>query len=195
MGIILPASVGLVVLAQPLVALLLYRGHGHGQLLAGTVLAVLAAGLPGFVCFQFAIRGLQSMQRAKDAFWLYVVENACNVAIALAIGRHSIGALTSSVSIAYSLAAVAALVVVRRRAGSLGAPGCYRPLGTIAIASIATAVVTVLASAATGWDTGAGLAARLAWSVAAGALTFVAAAGWLSHRSRHSAGPRARGSL
>jgi putative peptidoglycan lipid II flippase len=195
MGIILPAAVGLVVLAQPLVALLLYRGHGHGHLLAGTVLAVLAAGLPGFVCFQFAIRGLQSMQRARDAFWLYVFENGCNVAIALAIGRHSIGALTSSVSIAYSVGAVAALVVVRRRAGSLGAPGCYRPLGGIAIASIATGVATVLASAATGWDTGAGLAARLAWSIAAGALTFVACAAWLSRRSRRSTGLGARGSL
>ena len=195
MGIVLPAAVGLVVLAQPLVALLLYHGHGHGHLLAGTVLAVLAAGLPGFVCFQFAIRGLQSMQRAKDAFWLYVFENACNVAIALAIGHHSIGALTSSVSIAYSAAAVAALVVVRRRAGALGGPGCYRPLGGIAIASAVTGVVTVLAAAATGWDTGAGLALRLGWSIAAGALSFVACAAWLSRRTKRSAGLGARGSL
>jgi putative peptidoglycan lipid II flippase len=195
MGIVLPAAVALVVLAQPLVALLLYRGHGHGQLLAGTVLAVLAAGLPGFVCFQFAIRGLQSMQRARDAFWLYAFENACNVAIALAIGHHSIGALTASVSIAYSAAAIAALLVVRRRVGALGAPGCYRPLGAIAIASAVTGVVTVLAAAATGWDTGAGLAMRLAWSIAAGALSFVATAGLLSRRARASTGLGARDSL
>jgi hypothetical protein len=135
------------------------------------------------------------MQRARDAFWLYALENACNIAIALAIGRHSIGALTSSVSIAYSAAAVAALLVVRHRAGSLGAPGCYRPLGAIAIASALTAVVTVLASAATGWQSGAGLAARLAWSIAAGVVTFVACASWLSRRTRRSAGLGARGSL
>ncbi len=193
MGIILPASVGLVVLAQPAVGLLLYRGHGVQHSLAGTVLAVLAAGLPGFTCFQFAIRALQSMQRARDAFWLYVVENGVNVALAATIGRHSMGALVATVSIAYTVAAVAALVVVRTRAGSLGAPGCYAPLARVAVASAVTAVVTVLASAATGWSNGAGLAARLAWSVAAGALAFVVVAGWLNKRARRT-GP-VRGSL
>jgi putative peptidoglycan lipid II flippase len=192
MGIILPASVGLLVLAQPLVNLLLYRGHGQGRLLAGTVLAVLAAGLPGFTCFQFAIRGLQSMQRARDAFWLYLAENACNVALAVTIGRHSMGALTASVSIAYTAAAVGALWVVRHRAGSLGAPGCYRPLGRVAVATACTAVVTILAVNATGWSSGLGLAARLVWSVVAGAATFVVVSAWLTRRARRTAAPRGR---
>jgi putative peptidoglycan lipid II flippase len=193
MGIILPASVGLLVLAQPLVNLLLYRGHGTGRLLAGTVLAVLAAGLPGFTCFQFAIRGLQAMQRARDAFWLYLGENALNVVLALLIGRHAIGPLTASVSIAYTAAAVAALWVVRHRAGSLGAPGTYRPLARLAIATAATGVVTLLASAVTSWSSGVGLGARLAWSIAAGALTFVVVGGWLARRARRTAA--VRGSL
>jgi putative peptidoglycan lipid II flippase len=193
MGVILPASVGLVVLAQPAAALLLYRGHGTGHLLAGTVLAVLASGLPGFACFQFAIRGLMSMQRARDAFALYVVENALNVVLALTMGRSSMGALTATVSIAYTATAVLALLAVRRRAGAIGTPGQYRPLARVAVASVATGVVTVLAAAATGWDEGAGLAIRLAWSVAAGVVTFVAVAGWLSHRTRQ--GTPVRGSL
>ena len=192
MGIILPASVGLVVLAQPLVNLLLYRGEGHGRLLAGTVLAVLAAGLPGFTCFQFAIRGLQAMQRARDAFWLYVVENGLNIALAVTIGRHSIGVLTATVSIAYTVAAVVALWVVRRRAGTLGAPGCYRPLGRVAVATACTGVVTLLASAATGWMNGTGLAARLVWSLAAGTATFVVVSAWLTRRARRAV---TRGSL
>jgi putative peptidoglycan lipid II flippase len=190
MGVIIPASVGLVVLAQPAAALLLYRGHGTGHLLAGTVLAVLAAGLPGFACFQFAIRGLMSMQRARDAFALYVAENGLNVALALTMGRASMGALTATVSIAYSVAAVAALWVVRLRVHALGAPGCYRPLGRVAVASLATGVVTVLASSATGWDQGTGLAVRLGWSVVAGAATFVLVAGWLSRRARRAHGTR-----
>jgi putative peptidoglycan lipid II flippase len=192
MGIILPASVGLVVLAQPLVNLLLYRGQGHGRLLAGTVLAVLAAGLPGFTSFQFAIRGLQAMQRARDAFWLYMVENGLNVALAVTIGRHSIGVLTGTVSVSYTLGAVGALWAVCRRAGTLGAPGCYRPLGRVAIATACTGVATILASAATGWASGVGLAARLAWSVAAGAATFVVVSAWLTRRARRAA---PRGSL
>lgn len=192
MGIILPASVGLVILAQPLVDLLLYRGQGHGRLLVGTVLAVLSAGLPGFTCFQFAIRGLQAMQRARDAFWLYVVENGLNIALAVTIGRHSIGVLTATVSIAYTAAAIGALWLVRRRAGALGAPGCYRPLGRVAIATAATGVVTLLASAATGWSSGVGLAARLCWSVLAGAGTYVVVSAWLTRRARRAA---SRGSL
>jgi putative peptidoglycan lipid II flippase len=193
MGIILPASVGLVVLAQPLVALLLYRGQGgSGRLLAGTVLAVLGVGLPGFTCFQFAIRGLQAMQRARDAFWLYLFENGLTIVLAVAIGRHSVAALTASVSIAYSVAAVVALEVVRRRAGSLGAPGCYRPLGRIAIASAATGLVTVLVSSIAGWQSGVGLAGRLVWSMAAGAATFVVVVGWLTRRARRRAPARGR---
>jgi hypothetical protein len=82
---------------------------------------------------------------------------------------------------------------VRRRAGALGAPGCFRPLGRVAIATAATAVVTVLASAATAWSSGVGLAARLAWSIAAGAATFVVVSAWLTRRARR--GARARGSL
>ncbi len=182
MGIILPASVGLAILAQPIVALFLYRGQGTGHLLTGTVLSVLALGLPGFTCFQYAIRGLQAMQRARDAFSLYIVENTCNVVLAITIGRHSIGVLTATVSISYTVAAVLALLVIRHRAGSLGAPGCYRPLARIALATCVLGVVTVLAAAATGWSTGIGLVVRLAWSVAAGSLAFFATAAWLNRK-------------
>jgi len=193
MGIILPASVGLAILSQPIVALLLYRGQGgHGRLLAGTVLGVLAVGLPGFTCFQFAIRGLQAMQRAHDAFWLYLAQNVATIALALVIGRHHMGLLTASVSIAYTAAAFGALYAVHRRAGSLGPPGCYRPLARVALACVPMAVVVAGTAAITAWDTGAGLAARLAWSVAAGAITFFATVSWLSSRSRRDAPARGR---
>jgi putative peptidoglycan lipid II flippase len=192
MGIILPASVGLAILAQPIVALFLYRGQGTGHLLTGTVLSVLALGLPGFTCFQYAIRGLQAMQRARDAFALYIVENTCNVVLAITVGRHSIGVLTATVSISYTVAAVLALLVIRHRAGSLGAPGCYRPLARIALATCVLGVVTVLAAAATGWSTGIGLVVRLAWSVAAGSLAFFATAAWLNRKARRTTVPRGR---
>lgn len=187
LGIIVPAAIGLVVLAQPVAGLLLNRGHG-GHLLAGTVLAVLAAGLPGFTCFQFAIRGLQAMQRAREAFFLYVLENGVNVVLAFTIGRGSMGALTGTVSIAYSVAAVAALVVLRSAVGTLGPPGAYRALRRVAVAAVATAVVTALVAAATSWDEGAGLAARLCWSVVAGGATYVVVLGSLATRARHHAG-------
>ena len=66
--IIIPCTLVLLVLAQPLVAILLNHVNGRTHLAAGTVLAVLAAGLPGFTVFQLCVRGLQSMQRAREVF-------------------------------------------------------------------------------------------------------------------------------
>ena len=169
--------------------------HGHGHLLAGTVLAVLAAGLPGFTCFQFAIRGLQSMQRARDAFWLYALENGLNIALAVAIGRHSIGALTATVSIAYSVAAV---VAARGWCGAARAPSARRAATARSAASRsprrATGVVTRPRLGGDGLENGRGArrAARVV-SVAAGAATFVVVSA-VAHSSR-AARRRLRGSL
>ena len=64
------------VLAQPIVAILLNHVERHRRTWApGTVLAVLAAGLPGFTVFQLCVRGLQSMQRARDVFSSTSLEN------------------------------------------------------------------------------------------------------------------------
>jgi putative peptidoglycan lipid II flippase len=103
------------------------------QLSVGTVLAVLAAGLPGFTVFQLCVRGLQSMQRAREVFFLYALENALTIALAIVLGRHSLAGLTASVSIAYSAAAVVALFALARHqvhvaSGHLGAPRSSQPL-------------------------------------------------------------------
>ena len=76
------------------------------------MLAVLAAGLPGFTVFQLCVRGLQAMQRAREVFALYVVENALTIALCSALGRHSLAGLTASVSLGYSATAIAALAVL-----------------------------------------------------------------------------------
>ncbi|MGH9019963.1 MAG: lipid II flippase MurJ, partial [Acidimicrobiales bacterium] len=113
--IIVPCSLTLILLAQPLVAILLNHANATSRLGAGTVLAVLAAGLPGFTVFQLCVRGLQAMQLARDVFVLYVFENAATIALCVVLGRHSLAGLTASVSIAYSAAAVLALAALRYR--------------------------------------------------------------------------------
>ncbi len=107
LAIIVPAAVGMVLLARPAVALLL--GHGTTRLTStagtGPTLALLAVGLPGFCTFLFVVRVLQSMQRTRIAFWLYLVENGINVVLAIAL-VHSLGVrgLAISLSVAYSAA-------------------------------------------------------------------------------------------
>jgi putative peptidoglycan lipid II flippase len=104
----------LVVFAQPIVAIALHHANATKQLPVGIVLAVLSAGLPGFTVFQLCVRGLQSMQRAREVFYLYVLENALTIALAIALGRTSLAGLIASISIAYSAAAVVALFALAR---------------------------------------------------------------------------------
>ncbi len=112
--IIIPCTLVLLVLAQPIVAILLNHLNARHDILAGTVLAVLAAGLPGFTVFQLCVRGLQSMQRAREVFYLYALQNVLTIVLCVAIGRHSMAGLTASVSIAYSAAAIVALIALAR---------------------------------------------------------------------------------
>src|SRR5580692_2937152 len=117
--IIIPCTLVLLVLAQPIVAILLNHLNARHDILAGTVLAVLAAGLPGFTIFQLCVRGLQSMQRAREVFYLYALQNVLTIVLCVAIGRHSMAGLTASVSIAYSAAAIVALAALARHRVSI----------------------------------------------------------------------------
>ena len=88
LALIIPSAVGMLLLAKPAVALLL--GHGHstaaGTAPTGEALAMFALGLPGFCTYLYVIRVLQSMQRTKVAFYLYLIENTINIALAVAPG-------------------------------------------------------------------------------------------------------------
>ncbi len=171
--IIVPCALVLMLLAQPLVAIALNRADGSTRLGAGVVLAVLAAGLPGFTVFQLCVRGLQSMQRARDVFVLYVVENGANVVLAALIGRHSLAGLTASVSIAYTGAAVLALAALAARGVPIAGAVWSRHVRRSVYASLAAAAATAAVYAASGADRGSGLVERFALALAAGAAVFV----------------------
>src|SRR5580692_7608189 len=166
--IIIPCTLVLLVLAQPIVAILLNHLNARHDILAGTVLAVLAAGLPGFTVFQLCVRGLQSMQRAREVFYLYALQNVLTIVLCVAIGRHSMAGLTASVSIAYSAAAIVALYALARHdvviAPVIWSRHVRRSLG----ASLIAALVMALAYSAPTWNRGAGLVARFTLAVAAG---------------------------
>jgi putative peptidoglycan lipid II flippase len=171
--IIIPCTLVLVILAQPIVAILLNHVNASRRLSVGTVLAVLAAGLPGFTVFQLCVRGLQSMQRAREVFYLYVVQNALTIALAVVLGRHSLTGLTSSVSIAYSAAAVIALVVLSHHhvpiASVIWARHVRRSLGASLVAALAMAMAYASSSA----HAGLGLVLRFSVAVLAGLVSYV----------------------
>jgi putative peptidoglycan lipid II flippase len=180
LAIIIPSAVGMVILARPLIDLILV--HGSETLADGAntaaALAMFSLGLPGFCLYLYAIRVLQSMQDTRTAFLLSLVQNGVNVVFGVAlVGPLGVRGLALSMSIAYTVAAIVALGVLRRRIGTFGGDNLTRPLKRVAGATMVMAVVTVLAVNVSGATHGIGLLARVALALAAGAGAYGAAAG------------------
>jgi putative peptidoglycan lipid II flippase len=187
LAIILPAATGMVLLARPAVALLL--GHGTTRLTStagtGPALAIFAVGLPGFCTFLYVVRVLQSMQRTRVAFWLYIIENGLNIALALAL-VHPLGVrgLAISLSVAYTIAAAIGLFVLRSWLGRLGAPGSWQPLRGVGVATAVMGVAVLVVVDLSGSASGFGLLLRVAASVATGVVVFAGTAAALASRQR-----------
>jgi putative peptidoglycan lipid II flippase len=185
LALIIPAALGLLLLAKPAVALLL--GHGHSTpaetSTTGGALAMFALGLPGFCTYLYVVRVLQSMQRTKVAFYLYLIENALNVGLAVVL-VHPLGVrgLALSLSVAYSVGALIGLALLRRWFGRLGTPETWDPLRRVALASLAMGVTVLVVSNFSGSTHGLILFARVAGSIVAGLAVYGAVAIFLGRR-------------
>jgi putative peptidoglycan lipid II flippase len=188
LAIIIPSAVGMVLLARPLIDLVLDHGaetSGQAATTAAT-LALFALGLPGFCTYLFMVRVLQSMQDTRTAFRLYLVENGINIVVGLAlVGTLGVRGLALSLSIAYSVTALVALAVIRRRVGGLGGADLATPVKRILAATCVMAVTTVLALSVSGATTGVALLGRVVLAVVVGAVTYIVAAGVLGTRLAH----------
>jgi len=194
---ILPSAAGYLLLAGPLVALLLRHGAfssaNSGE--TGQLLALFAVGLPGYCVYLLCISALQAMRDTRTAFFLYLFENGANIVLALILTRH-IGArgLSLSLSIAYSAAAIAALLVVRRRMGGLGGRSLPRYLARSFVLTLVMTGVVAIVTTAVGSSNSTGLLLRVGAGVVAGAVTYGVAAGlagtvsgWQTARRRRAA--------
>ncbi|MGH2930439.1 MAG: murein biosynthesis integral membrane protein MurJ, partial [Solirubrobacteraceae bacterium] len=175
LAVIIPAAMGMLVLARPAAALLL--GHGttsvNGTESTGAALALFSIGLPGFCAYLYVVRVLQAMQRTRTAFWLYLVENALNVVLALAlVGPLGVRGLALSLTIAYSVAAVCGVVVLRRWLGRLGEGHPWRPLRRVVAATFVMGAVVLVVSDLSSASQGAGLLARVVGAVVAGVAVY-----------------------
>lgn len=181
--IVLPIAIAMVVLAQPIVGILLNHGVADRHLLAGIVLAILAAGLPGFTVFQLCIRGLQAQQRARDVFALYVAENVLTVVVGVAFGRHSLAGLTAGISLAYTISALLAVVVLSHNQVSLWPALAEPALRRTLLGSLVMGLLMAMAYASLTWSSGVGLLVRTATAVLAGGSGFGAIV-WVGPRWR-----------
>ena len=174
--VIIPSAVGLIILAHPLIDLVLAHG-GETQAQASqtaAALAMFALGLPGFCTFLYMVRVLQAMQDTRTAFRIYLVENAINIVLGVAlVGSLGVRGLALSVSIAYTVAAVIALSVVSRKDAGLGGHELTTPITRVLISTVVMAIATVLAVNVSAATSGVALLARVTLAVVVGTLAFV----------------------
>jgi putative peptidoglycan lipid II flippase len=175
LALIIPAAVGMLLLAKPAVALLL--GHGNSTPAdteaTGAALAMFALGLPGFCSYLYIVRVLQSMQRTRVAFYLYLVENGINVALALIL-VHPLGVrgLALSLSVAYTGGALIGFGLLRNWFGPLGTPGTWTPLRRVGVATVAMGIVVLVVSNLSGATQGLVLFGRVVGAIVAGVAVY-----------------------
>ena len=195
---VIPAVVGYLLLARPAISLI-SLGAGAAQHLSGahltaTMLELLALGLPGFCTYLLAILAFQAMRDTRTPFFLYLLENGLNILLAFAF-RSTLGAkgLALSLTVAYTVAAAAALIVLRERVGGLGGLAVGRYVARTVVCSLVMAFVVALVLAGVGSGQGLGLLVRVFVSVLAGVVTYALAAGlagtfvgWQTSRRRYA---------
>ena len=144
-----PASVGLFVLATPIVQLLLERGHFLRADTIATAAAVqcYAIGLVGYSAARIASPVFYALQRSRVAVLLSTISIAVNLALSLVFVRWiGFRGLALATSIAAMVHGVLSLVLLRRRLGRIGGRHLAITFLKIAAASAVMAVVVLVAT-------------------------------------------------
>jgi putative peptidoglycan lipid II flippase len=183
--ILIPAALGYIVLARPIVRLLLEHGEAtpaSGDLVA-EVLVYFAIGLFAFSAFQLLLRASYAMQDTRTPALLNVAAVAINIGADLlffytfdmGVPGLALGHATS-----YVFASIALFLLIRRRIGGIGGRRIVVSLARVVVAGVATAATAwVVAEAFDAWlgTTSLGTqAVQVLGAVAAGLLVFVASA-------------------
>ena len=115
--LMLPAAVLFIALAQPMVGVLVRGGfHAHDAAVTADTLQAFSIGLIPFSVYLYALRGFYALHDTRTPFVINAVENTVNVGLALALFPSlGVQGLALAWTGAYSVAAILALVMLRRR--------------------------------------------------------------------------------
>ncbi len=142
--LMLPATAGFLVLAQPLVEAFLEHGivTGGSTRLIVDVLTFLALGLVQFSLFQLLTRAFYSMQDGRTPFWINAAVIGLNIAINLPMYRWlGVPGLAAGHAAAYSVGVFLLVRSLSRRVGDLG---LRKLLDSFLRTAAATAAMAVL---------------------------------------------------
>ena len=175
----IPASLGMYVLAKPLVAMLLQHGNFSASATVNTAraLAGLAIGLAGFSIYLFVLRGFYAHNDTRTPFFINLFENALNIVFAiLFVDKYDVLGLGLAFSIAYLISAVVALFILQRKTSEINAPKILLSLLPIVLSAVVMAVVVkILSQQIAGDKATAGLQAtsQVVVCVVVGALVYL----------------------
>lgn len=119
-------SLVLTVFSRPIVEALLGWGEFDAAAVRSTseALTGLAVGLVGFSLYLFALRGFYSHGDTRTPFFINCGENALNIVLAvLLVDRFGVHGLGLAFALAYLVASLVALQMLRRRHGTVGLLG------------------------------------------------------------------------
>jgi putative peptidoglycan lipid II flippase len=176
--LIVPAAIGLVLLATPMVGLLLQYGNFTASDTARTaeILRWMAIGLLPYTVFLLVLRSFYAMQRTRTPALVNVVVTAATVgAYALLYPSLGIEGLALAFSGSFVVAAAWLWLLLRRHTGGLEEAALLRSFVRILGAAVPTAAVVWAVGLPFAGTAGvAGRAAHLVAGVAAGLAVYVA---------------------
>jgi len=183
--ILIPAALGYLVLAKPIVRLLLEHGEttAVSAELVSEVLFAFAIGLFAFSAFQFLLRASYAMQDTRTPALVNVAAVTVNVLVDLFfffVLDLGVPGLALGHAVSYWFASTVLLLLIRRRIGPIGGRRILASLVRILVAGLATAAVAWLVAEGferwLGTRTIATQAAQVLGAVVAGLAVFVASA-------------------
>jgi putative peptidoglycan lipid II flippase len=152
--VMVPAAVGSAVLGRPIVRALLEHGsYRRAAPLTGDLLVLFAVGMVGFAVYLYALRVFYTLKDTRTPFLVNCIENGVNlvgaVLLTLVVHWHAQG-LAIAYSAAYNVAAVVALIAVRRRIGWFGGRRVALSMLRIVVASAVMGAAVYATSRAMG---------------------------------------------
>lgn len=172
-----PASCGVIILSQPIISAILEYGNFNAEAANNTARALqgFGIGLAGFSLYIFALRGFYAHEDTKTPFFINVVQNAINIALALAlVGRHDVFGLALAFGISYLVASVIVVTMLHHRHAAIQ----WQRLTTIALpVAISTFVMSLVLwqfERMITWDSTLGSIGELLLVIAAGLSVYTA---------------------
>jgi putative peptidoglycan lipid II flippase len=175
--VVVPAAAMYIGLARPIIVALLQRGSfdaSDASAVSDTLLAF-SVGLLPFSIYLFALRAFYARHDTYTPFWINCIENAVNIALAFPLYAWlGIPGLALAFSIAYGVAAVITLGVLRGRLGGIDGAQLTSSLTRIVAAGVAVGAVSWAVGELIGWSNFAHAVLAVVAGALAGGLVYLA---------------------